>query len=116
LALLCACRFDDAADATTALAASVNSRGIITTVLAAAQPRRKPSSSDWAYSTASSIDLPCCVQTATILQSRKSKIVGGRAVDELGDDRLALGDLTTPTVLADDKIREMHFAAKSARA
>jgi hypothetical protein len=48
--------------------------------------------------------------------SRKSKIVGGRAVDELGDDRLALGDLTTPTVLADDKIREMHFAAKSARA
>jgi len=34
--------------------------------------------------------------------SRKSKIVGGRAVDELGDDRLALGDLATPTVLADD--------------
>ena len=34
-----------------------------------------------------------------ILIARKS---GGRAVDELGDDRLALGDLAMPAVLGDD--------------
>jgi hypothetical protein len=34
-----------------------------------------------------------------ILIARKS---GGRAVDDLGDDRLALGDLATPAILGDD--------------
>ena len=34
----------------------------------AGQLRRKPSSSDWAKSIASAIDLPCCVHLATILQ------------------------------------------------
>jgi hypothetical protein len=28
--------------------------------------------------------------------------IGRRAVDELGDDRLALGDLATPAILGDD--------------
>ena len=31
-----------------------------------------------------------------------TKICGGGAVDELGDDRLTLGELATPTVLGDD--------------
>ena len=42
--------------------------GAFATGQAVAQLRLKPSSSDWAKAMASSIDLPCCVQTATILQ------------------------------------------------
>jgi hypothetical protein len=45
---------------------------IITTVLAAAQLLRKPSSSDWANSTASSIDLPCCVRWSRAPSPRPS--------------------------------------------